>query len=270
MIDRIYRIDDGGTPRHVIERDGLVSFLEGDLFGRYTTGRQMGRVERPGAVPDGVRLLAPLVPSKIVGIGRNYRDHAAETGKPVPTEPVIFIKPSTAVIGPGQPIRLPPGAGRVDHEAELAVLIGKRAWRVPRERAAEFVLGVTCANDVTAREMQRRGTQFSHCKGFDTFAPLGPCIAIGLDPSGVDVEGWVNGERRQAANARDMIFPIDDLVAYVSAVMTLLPGDVISTGTPAGIAPLLAGDTVTVKVGGVGELTNPVVAGDSEIPGVSR
>jgi 2-keto-4-pentenoate hydratase/2-oxohepta-3-ene-1,7-dioic acid hydratase in catechol pathway len=260
-MDRIYRIDDNGAARHVVEREGVISLLEGDVFDGYRAGREIGRVERTGVLPAGLRMLPPVAPSKIIGIGRNYREHAAETGKPVPTEPVIFIKPSTAVIGPGQPIRIPPGAGRVDHEAELAVVVRRRAWRVPRERASDFVLGITCSNDVTAREMQRRGVQFSHCKGYDTFAPLGPCIAVGLDVSSVRVEGWVNGERRQAASSADMIFPIDELIAYISSVMTLLPGDVISTGTPAGIGVLVPGDTVTVKVEGVGELTNPVVAG---------
>jgi len=261
-MDRIYRIDDHGTPRQVIERDGILAWLEGDLFDGYRAGAEIGRVGEGGTLPSGLPVLAPLVPSKIVAVGRNYRDHAAETGKPVPTEPVIFIKPSTAVIGPGAPIRIPRGAGRVDHEAEMAIVIARRASRVPRSRAADYVLGVTCANDVTAREMQRRGVQYSHCKGYDTFAPLGPCIAVGLDPSTLEVEGWVNGERRQGANSREMIFPIDELVAYISAVMTLLPGDVISTGTPSGIAPLVPGDRVTVKVDGVGELTNPVVMGD--------
>ncbi len=258
-MDRIYRIDDNGAAYHVMERGGTFSLLDGDLFDAYRPGREIGRVSQPGAPPSGVRLLAPIVPSKIVGVGLNYRDHAAETGKPVPKEPLIFIKPSTAVIGPGAAIRIPPAAGRVDHEAELAVVIGKRASRVPRARAREFILGITCSNDVTAREMQRRGVQYSHCKGYDTFAPLGPCIAVGSDGGGVDVEGWVNGQRRQASNSRELIFPIDELIAYISSVMTLLPGDVISTGTPAGIAPLVPGDTVTVKVEGVGELANPVV-----------
>ncbi len=260
-MDRIYRIDDNGTARHVIERDGALMLLEGDLFGRYTAGAPMGRVERPGAIPAGLRLLPPVAPSKIVAIGRNYREHAAEMKNPLPVEPMIFLKPPSAVIGPGDTIRLPPGAGRIEHEAELGVVIGKRAWQVPRERALDVVLGLTCANDVTAREMQRRGVQFSHCKGFDTFAPIGPCIAVGLDAGDVQVEGWVNGERRQASSSRQMIFPIDELIAYISAVMTLLPGDVISTGTPAGVGPLVAGDTVTVKIAGVGELSNPVVAG---------
>ena len=261
MTERIYRIDQNGTARHVIERDGIISALQGDLFDLYRAGPEIARLEPSGGLPAGWWMLPPVAPSKIVGIGRNYREHAAEFSNPVPAEPMFFLKPSTAVVGPGQPIRVPPGVGRVDHEAELAVVIRRRAWRVPRERAAEFVLGVTCANDVTARDMQRRGVQFSHCKGYDTFAPLGPCIAVGLDTSDVQVEGWVNGERRQAATSADMIFAIDELIAYISSVMTLLPGDVISTGTPAGVGVLVPGDTVTVKVEGVGELTNPVIAG---------
>ena len=261
-MDRIYRVDDNGAARHVIERGGIISTLEGDLFDGYRAGREVARMGRPGVLPAGLAILPPLVPSKIIGIGRNYREHAAELSNPVPTEPMIFIKPSTAVVGPGQPIRIPPGVGRVDHEAELAVVMRRRAWRVPRERAGEYVLGITCANDVTAREMQRRGVQFSHCKGYDTFAPLGPCIAVGLDVSAVQVEGWVNGQRRQAASSADMIFPIDELIAYISSIMTLLPGDVISTGTPAGIGVLMPGDTVTVKVEAVGDLTNPVVMGE--------
>ena len=260
MIDRIYRIDDNGTPRHVIERDGALFALEGDLFDGYGTGREVGQVERPGAAPAGMRLLPPVAPTKIIGIGRSYREHAAELSNPVPVEPLFFIKPSTSVIATGEAIRIPPGVGRVGHEAELAVVVRRRAWQVPRERAAEFVLGITCSNDVTARDLQRRGVQFSHCKGYDTFAPLGPCIAVGLDASRLTVEGWVNGQRRQSASSSDMIFTIADLIAYVSAVMTLLPGDVISTGTPAGVGVLVPGDTVTVKIEGAGELTNPVVS----------
>ncbi|MGE5359238.1 MAG: fumarylacetoacetate hydrolase family protein [Bacteroidales bacterium] len=259
-MDRLYRLDDHGTARHAIERDGVFYLLDGDWLGEFRLGRELGRAEQPGGCPAGFRILAPVVPSKIIGVGLNYRDHAAETGKPVPTEPLIFLKPSTAVIAQGEAIRIPPEAGRVDHEAEMAIVIGKRASRVPRARAAEFVLGVTCANDVTARAMQRRGVQYSHCKGYDTFAPLGPALSLGLDARALQVEGWVNGVRRQASSTANLIFPIDELVAYISAVMTLLPGDVISTGTPEGIAPLEPGDTVTVKVEGVGDLTNPVVA----------
>ncbi len=261
MMDRIYRIDDDGAGRWVVEREGRVWWLEGDLFGGYRPGAEIGPAG-PGGALAGRRLLAPVDPSKIVAIGLNYRDHAAETNKPLPAEPMLFLKPPSAVIGPGDVIRLPPGVGRVDHEAEMAVVIGRRACRVPKEAAFEYVLGITCANDVTAREMQRRGVQYSHVKGFDTFAPLGPCIAVGLDPRALAVEGWVSGTRRQASNTRELIFGVDDLVAYISSVMTLVPGDVISTGTPSGIDPLRAGDVVTVRIEGVGDLTNPVATSE--------
>ena len=253
---RIYRIDYRGTPRHAIEEDGRWRLLDGDLFGSYTPGDEIS--------PSGHRLLAPVVPSKIVAIGLNYKDHAAEQGKPLPKEPMMFLKPSTAVIGPEEPIVLPEGAGRIDHEAEVAVVIGTRASHVPEDRAREYVLGLTCMNDVTARELQVKDVQYTRAKGFDTFAPLGPCIAVGLDyhaPEGLLVEGRVNDERRQASSTRELIFPIDTLVAFVSRVMTLLPGDVISTGTPAGIGPLKAGDRVTITVEGVGDLSNPVGQG---------
>jgi 2-keto-4-pentenoate hydratase/2-oxohepta-3-ene-1,7-dioic acid hydratase in catechol pathway len=164
------------------------------------------------------------------------------------------------VIGPGDAIQLPPGAGRVDHEAEAGIVIGRRATRVAAADAAGFVLGVTCVNDVTARDIQRRENQYTRPKGFDTFAPVGPCVAIGLDPADLRVEGWVNGERRQASSTRQLIFAVPELVAFISAIMTLLPGDIISTGTPSGIGPLAAGDVVTVRVQGVGDLVNPVVA----------
>jgi 2-keto-4-pentenoate hydratase/2-oxohepta-3-ene-1,7-dioic acid hydratase in catechol pathway len=173
---------------------------------------------------------------------------------------MIFLKPSTAVIAAGDPILLPPGVGRVDHEAELGIVIGRRAHHVPKDRAREYVFGLTCVNDVTARDMQNRGVQYSHVKGFDTFAPIGPCISVGLDPADLAVEGWVNGVRRQASRTRELIFTAADLIAYISAIMTLLPGDVISTGTPSGIGPLAPGDVVTIRVEGVGELTNPVKA----------
>jgi 2-keto-4-pentenoate hydratase/2-oxohepta-3-ene-1,7-dioic acid hydratase in catechol pathway len=197
-------------------------------------------------------------PSKIVCVGLNYKDHAAEQNKPLPKEPMLFIKPSTAVIRAGEPIRIPPGVGRVDHEAELGVVIGKRAYRVPRDRALEYVLGVTCVNDVTARELQAKDVQYTRAKGFDTFAPIGPCIATGYDGRALAVEGYVNGERRQSSSTRELIFGVDYLISFISSVMTLLPGDIIATGTPAGIGPLKAGDTVTIKVESVGELTNPV------------
>lgn len=250
---RIYRIDHRGTPRHVIEENGRWRLLEGDLFEGYDAGDEIPA--------DGQHVLAPILPSKIAAIGLNYKDHAAETNKPLPAEPLMFLKPSTAVIGPGDPIVLPEGAGRIDHEAEVGVVIGRRASHVPAERAHEYVLGLTCVNDVTARELQTKDVQYTRAKGFDTFAPIGPCIAIGIDyraPDGVRVEGWVNEERRQASSTNQLIFPIDTLIAFVTGVMTLLPGDIISTGTPAGIGSLKAGDRVTIKVAGVGELSNPV------------
>ncbi len=250
---RLYRIDDDGRVRHAVEREGVWRFVEGDIFGDHALGVT--------ADPSRARVLAPVLPSKIVAVGLNYRDHAAEQGKPLPAEPMIFLKPSTAVIGPGEPIRVPPGVGRVDHEAEVGVVIGRRAFRVPRAEALQYVLGLTCVNDVTARELQAKDVQYTRAKGFDTFAPIGPAVALGLDGRAVDVEGWVNGVRRQASNTRELIFPIDELVAFISSVMTLLPGDIISTGTPAGIGPIRPGDVVTIKVAGVGVLTNPVVAG---------
>jgi len=259
-MDRIYRIDDHGSARYVVERDGRLFYLRGEVFSGYHLGEAIGPGAGPSGVPAGVRLLSPVVPSKIVAIGLNYRDHAAEQKKPLPAEPMIFLKPPSAVIAPGEAIRLPPGVGRVDHEGEMGVVIGRRARMVPKERALEHVFGITCVNDVTARAMQNRGIQYSHCKGFDTFAPIGPCVTVGLDGRALGVECRVNGERRQASNTRELIFPIDDLIAYISSIMTLEPGDVISTGTPSGIAPLEPGDVVTVKVDGVGELTNPVEA----------
>jgi 2-keto-4-pentenoate hydratase/2-oxohepta-3-ene-1,7-dioic acid hydratase in catechol pathway len=149
----------------------------------------------------------------------------------------------------------------VDHEAEAGIVIGHRAWRVPAQRALEHVLGITCVNDVTARDIQRRENQYTRAKGFDTFAPIGPAIALGLDPRDLSVEGWVNGVRRQASRTSQLIFPVPELIAFISSIMTLLPGDIISTGTPAGIGPLVAGDIVVVRVAGVGDLVNPVVAG---------
>jgi 2-keto-4-pentenoate hydratase/2-oxohepta-3-ene-1,7-dioic acid hydratase in catechol pathway len=251
-MDRLYRYDDHGTARYAVERAGALYQLDGDVFGAY----------RPGAPLAGsassLRLLPPVRPSKIVCVGLNYKDHAAEQNKPLPAEPLLFIKPPTAVIGPGAAILLPPGVGRVDHEAELAVVIGRRAHRVTRADAWSHVLGLTCLNDVTARDLQNKESQYTRCKGFDTFAPIGPCVATGLDGEPRAVEGWVNGERRQASSTAHLIFPVDHLVEFISFVMTLEPGDIISTGTPAGIGSLKAGDTVTVKVEGVGELRNVV------------
>ena len=245
---KVYRTPDG----HVVESDGVLRALVGDLFGEWHAGEEI-----TGALA-GQRLLAPVMPGKIVAVALNYRAHAAEQGKPLPDEPLFFLKPSTAVIGPGEPIVLPRGVGRVDHEAEVGLVIGRRASHVPASRALDYVLGVTCVNDVTARELQRKVGHYTRPKGFDTFAPLGPCIALGLDPSGLRVQAWVNDTLRQDSTTADLIFPAPELVEFISSIMTLLPGDIISTGTPSGIGPLAPGDTVRVRVAGVGDLANPV------------
>jgi 2-keto-4-pentenoate hydratase/2-oxohepta-3-ene-1,7-dioic acid hydratase in catechol pathway len=254
-MDRIYRVRQDHETFHAVERHGELRRATGDIFGTRSAGAPV-----QGGL-DGVRVLAPVTPSKIVCVGLNYKDHAAETGQALPAEPLIFIKPPSGVIGPGDPIRLPPGVGRVDHEAELGVVIGRRAHRVPRAKAWEYILGLTCVNDVTARDLQGRESQYTRCKGFDTFAPVGPCIAVAspeINGQPRAVEGWVNSERRQSSSTKHLIFGIEQLVEFVTFVMTLEPGDIISTGTPAGIGPITNGDTVKIKVEGVGELVNPV------------
>lgn len=213
-----------------------------------------------------VRLLAPVLPSKIVAIGRNYADHAAEMGGEVPAEPVIFLKPSTSVIGPGDAITLPRQSSHVDHEAELAVVIGRLCSDVPAERAKDVILGYTVANDVSARDLQKQDGQWARAKGFDTFCPIGPWIETDLDFTdrslSKSVTCTVNGATRQEGRTTDLVRGVAELVAFVSSVMTLLPGDLILTGTPAGVGPLVAGDEVTVAVSGVGRLTNRVTNRD--------
>lgn len=207
-----------------------------------------------------VRLLAPILPSKVLGVGRNYLQHAVELGNAVPDEPMIFMKPSTSVIGPGAPVALPPESSRVDYEGELAVVIGRPCHRVRAADAATVILGYTVANDVTARDLRTPAGPWLRSKGFDTFCPLGPWIETDLDPADVTVTTTLDGSVRQQGHSSEMIFPISELVEYVSALMTLLPGDVILTGTPEGVGPMTAGQTVTVAVSGIGELTNPLVA----------
>jgi 2-keto-4-pentenoate hydratase/2-oxohepta-3-ene-1,7-dioic acid hydratase in catechol pathway len=206
-----------------------------------------------------VVLLAPVRPSKIVAVGLNYRARAAELAEALPELPVLALKPPSAVIGPDDPIVLPPQSEFVEHEAELAVVMKRRCHKVAAPRAREYVLGYTALNDVTARDVRVREGLPTRAKSFDTFCPLGPCIATDVDPSALSVEGLVNGVVRQVGSTKDLIFPVEDLVARVSEVMTLMPGDVIGTGTPAGAAQLLPGDRVEVRVEGVGSLKNPVV-----------
>lgn len=204
------------------------------------------------------RLLAPILPSKIVAVGLNYQDHADEQNAQLPEEPRLFIKPATAVIGPDDAIVYPEMSERVDYEAELAVVISRRTRNVPPEEALRHVLGYTCGNDVTARDLQKKDRQWTRAKSFDTFAPLGPWIETDLDPSSCAVEARLNGEIRQSSSTGKMIFSVPFLVSFISRVMTLLPGDVILTGTPAGIGPMERGDTIEITVGGIGTLRNRV------------
>lgn len=209
---------------------------------------------------DEVTLLAPCQPTKIVAVGQNYAAHAAEVGGSVPAEPLLFLKPPSAVIGPNMAIAYPHHLSRqVDYEAELAVVLGRQAYRVRPEEAAQYILGYTCANDVTARDLQKRDGQWTRSKSFDTFCPLGPWIVAGLDASDLAIRCRVNGQLRQDGRTADMVFGVHELVAFVSAVMTLLPGDVILTGTPSGIGPLEPGDRVAVEIEGIGTLENHVL-----------
>ncbi|MGW6460585.1 fumarylacetoacetate hydrolase family protein [Streptomyces sp. NPDC055078] len=206
-----------------------------------------------------VRLLAPVAPGKIVAVGRNYADHIAEMGVGAPAVPRLFLKPPSAVIGPGAPIRYPVQSHQVEYEAELAVVIGRTARGVSAADALDYVFGYTCANDVTARDIQKADGQPSWAKAFDTFCPLGPWIATDLDPTALEIECRVNGERRQHASTALLISPVAALIEYISAAVTLEPGDVILTGTPAGVGPVVPGDVVAVSVTGIGTLRNPVV-----------
>src|SRR6266850_3056250 len=200
-MDRLYRIEYQGAAQYAVEREGALRGVRGDIFDGGTPGDAIAG----GLNARGLRVLAPVKPSKVVCAGLNYKDHAAETGRPLPAEPLIFIKPSTAVIGPDDPIRLPPGVGRVDPEAELGVVIGRRAHRVPRAKAWEYILGLTCVNDVTARDLQKKESHYTRAKGFDTFAPIGPCVVAGLNGEARAIEGWVNGARRQASSTKHLI-----------------------------------------------------------------
>ncbi len=214
---------------------------------------------RAWPVPD-TRLLAPILPSKVVALGRNYADHAAELGSTLPASPMIFIKPSTSVIGPNVAIAVPASSERVDYEGELAVVIGRPCRDVRAEDAASVILGYTVANDVTARDQQRADVQFTRAKGYDTFCPLGPWIETELDPSDLALRTELDGVTVQDGRTSDMVFTVGDIIEFVSGIMTLLPGDVLLTGTPAGVGPMVVGQSVSVTVEGIGTLTNPVAA----------
>ena len=254
---RIARISRPAGPAFAEIRDDHAILLDGHPFG--------GVVRHAGqAAPlESVTLLAPVIPTKILCVGKNYADHAKEMGGEVPAGPLIFSKPATSVIGPGDTIRLPSLSSNVHHEAELAVVIGRLTRKVAAEDALGSVFGYMCANDVTARDLQRSDGQWTRAKGFDTFCPLGPWVETDVNPAdGLSVRCTVNGEVRQDGTTADLVFDIAQLVAYCAAFATLLPGDVLLTGTPAGVGPLVDGDTVTVAVEGLGELTNTCVADD--------
>ena len=240
----------------LLEEDGTnISVIAGDPI--------YAGVSKTGAVTQlsDVRLLAPVIPrSKVVCIGKNYADHAAEMGSEVPSEPIIFLKPNTSVIGPNDTIVWPAMSERVDHEAELAIVIGRICKDVPRERVNHVIFGYTVANDVTARDLQKKDGQWSRAKGFDTFCPLGPWIDTDFIPGTQRITATVNNESKQDARLNQMIFGVAEIVQFVSQVMTLLPGDVILTGTPAGIGPIQPQGSVTVAIEGLGELTNRVSA----------
>jgi 2-keto-4-pentenoate hydratase/2-oxohepta-3-ene-1,7-dioic acid hydratase in catechol pathway len=241
-------------PRTGVITGETVREINGDVFGQWSAS------DRAWPLAE-VKLLPPVVPSKIVCLGQNYREHAAEFRNPAPKEPLIFLKPPSAIIGPEEPIVLPSLSRRVDYEGELAVVIGRLCSQLePHDDGRAYLLGFTCLNDVTARDLQKTDVQFTRAKGFDTFCPLGPVIETELDLAAASIETYVNGQRRQSGRAAEMIFSVDVIIRWVSRMMTLVPGDVISTGTPAGVGPLRAGDVVEVVVGGVGTLRNPVIA----------
>jgi 2-keto-4-pentenoate hydratase/2-oxohepta-3-ene-1,7-dioic acid hydratase in catechol pathway len=242
-------VDEQGVP----DDDCVVVALNGDPL---YVGLHLSDKEYPLA---DVRLLSPVLPrSKVIGIGRNYAAHAAEMGSDVPTEPLMFMKPNTSVVGPGDPVFYPRQSSEVHYEGELAVVIGRICRDVPAEKAADVIWGYTVGNDVTARDLQRSDVQFTRAKGFDSFCPLGPWVETELDVSDLRVRTFLNGDLKQDGTTKDMIFDVPALVAHVSAVMTLLPGDVILTGTPEGVGPMQVGDEVEVSISGIGNLTNQV------------
>ena len=253
MILHLYRILHQNATQYAILRDDLFYFVD---------------PQNPTAVVDSLRtapigecqILPPTTPSKIVCVGLNYKDHALERNKPVPKEPLLFLKPPSALLAPGMGISMPPQSNRVDPEGELAVVIGQPASKIasPAE-ASKYILGYSCFNDVTARDLQDKDVQYTRAKGFDTFAPYGPCIAIGLDPSDLAITTTVNGEIRQSSRTSQLIFSPAHLVWYVSHIMTLMPGDVISTGTPSGIAPVKSGDVIEIEIESIGTLKNTVL-----------
>jgi len=250
---RIARVSYGGGISFGVIEGSEVAEIDGPPIGHLTfTGKRAPLAD--------CRLLAPVLPSKVVAVGLNYRDHAEEMGQALPEEPLIFLKPGTAVIGPDDTVRKPPECQRLDYEGELAVVIGGLVRNADRSTAEAAILGYTIANDVTARDLQMKDIQWTRGKGYDTFCPLGPWIDTDIDASGLDLEVRVNGEPKQRSNTKNLIFDAPSLVSFISGVMTLLPGDVILTGTPSGVGPMEPGDSCEVEISGIGVLRNAVVA----------
>jgi 2-keto-4-pentenoate hydratase/2-oxohepta-3-ene-1,7-dioic acid hydratase in catechol pathway len=256
---RLVRFSIDHATRYGILNNDVINSLATDPFLTFSSNNNFefdGKVyQRADA-----KLMAPCLPSKIVCLGLNYRPHAEEANQAPPSSPIIFLKPSTAVIGPDEPIVLPLNWKRVDYEGELGMVIGKKARFVNPEKAKDYVLGYTCVNDVTERQMQKDDGQWTRSKSFDTFAPVGPWVETAADPDSLKVETYLNGQLRQSDSTNNLIFGVSTVLAFVSTVMTLLPGDIISTGTPAGVGPVKPGDIVEIKVEKIGTLRNPVIA----------
>lgn len=249
---RIVRFVVGNEARYGLVEDGVVREIRGDIFGKFSVTTKKHSLSR-------IKFLAPTEPSKIVAVGLNYRDHAEELKQEVPEEPIIFLKPPTAVLPHRGKIVYPKLCGRLDYEAELGVVIKRSARAVPAEKALRYVLGYVCFNDVTARDLQRKDGQWTRAKSFNTFAPFGPWIETELDLSDAPIRGYLNGVIRQDSNINNFIFDVPYLIHFISSVMTLYPGDVISTGTPSGVGPMQPGDTIEIEVEGIGRLSNTVV-----------
>ncbi|MEA2343553.1 MAG: hypothetical protein QOF63_1722 [Thermoanaerobaculia bacterium] len=249
---KIYRFVHAGKPS--------VGVADGGRIIRYSGGDALalGDATNDSIALADAEILAPVMPSKIVAVGRNYAEHAKELGNEAPSEPIIFLKPPSAVLDPNGTIIRPPQSQRVDFEGELAIVIGKSARNIRRDDWRSVVLGFTCANDVTARDLQKKDVQFTRGKSFDTFLPLGPCIETDLDPAALSLRTRVNGETKQNGNTHDMVFDCGTIIEFITSVMTLNPGDVILTGTPSGVGPLNAGDRVEVEIEGIGVLANVV------------
>jgi 2-keto-4-pentenoate hydratase/2-oxohepta-3-ene-1,7-dioic acid hydratase in catechol pathway len=249
---RIVRLAEGSRTFYArLQAEGTIRELPGDPesgWGEPFPVRPVGALD----------WLPPCTPSKIVAVGCNYRAHISELQRTVPEEPLLFMKPPSSLLPSGGTIRLPPQSRRVDYEGELGIVIGRRARCVPADRALDHVLGYTCLNDVTARDLQEKDVQFTRAKGFDSFCPVGPSIVTGLDPESLRVTTFVNGQRRQSAQTSEMIFGVSRLISYISGVMTLEPGDLIATGTPEGVGPLRHGDEISVEIEGIGRLVNRV------------